>query len=302
MRLKIISVATGLALLMTAMPTQAAGLTSAQVTAVVSLLQSFDVSSDTIAHVQAVLNGQSRPDEREGHINIPARPDEREGYPSTNTGSTTPKLIPPGQFGKILCIALNRNLGVGSQGDDVKNLQQLLMSDLSSGFTGTPTGFFGPITAKAVMRFQMSHGIASSSTGAIGPMTRGFFERECGKGLDGERGKPPMVGSTTSSTAVLSPMISVTPTTGTSSVTASITVKVQNMNYAVDFGNGSSSWLSRGPNAQSSGECVPDNTGYCTITLTNTYTAPSGLNTKYTIKLLHNGETVTSTSIVVSGN
>jgi hypothetical protein len=197
MRLKIISIATGLALLMTAMPAQAAGLTSAQVTAVVSLLQSFDVSSDTIAHVQAVLNGQSRPNDQEGHINIPARPDEREGYPSNNSGSTTPKLLPPGQFGKMLCVALNRNLGVGSQGDDVKNLQQFLMSDSSNGFTGTPTGFFGQITAQAVMRFQMSHGIASSSTGVIGPMTRGFFERECGRGLDGEHGRPPMMGSTT---------------------------------------------------------------------------------------------------------
>jgi hypothetical protein len=190
MRLKLISIATGLALLATAVPAQASGLTSAQVTAVVSLLQSFNVATDTISHVQQVLNGQPGPD----------RPDEREGYPSMNTGSSTPGMpgkMPPGQLGKLACIALNRNLGMGSQGDDVKNLQQFLMSDSSSGFAGTPTGFFGPITAQAVMRFQMSHGIASSSTGAIGPMTRGFFERECGRGLDGEHGKPPMMGSTT---------------------------------------------------------------------------------------------------------
>ncbi len=190
MRLKIISVATGLALLMTAMPAQAAGLTSAQVTAVVSLLQSFDVSSDTIAHVQAVLNGQN-PGGSGG--------ERQEGRPGMGMGSSTPGApgMPPGQFGKMLCIALNRNLGVGSQGDDVKNLQQFLMSDSSSGFSGTATGFFGQLTARAVARFQMSHGIASSTTGAIGPMTRGFFERECGRGLDGEHGRPPMMGSTT---------------------------------------------------------------------------------------------------------
>lgn len=89
----------------------------------------------------------------------------------------------PGQMGKMACITLNRNLRQGSQGDDVKKIQELLIMDPESGFTGGATGFFGPLTARAMMKFQMRMGIASSTDGAVGPLTRGFFERACGKGL-----------------------------------------------------------------------------------------------------------------------
>ena len=60
------------------------------------------------------------------------------------------------------------------------SLQQLLASDPTSGFTATPNGFFGPQTAKAVAHFQVVNGIASSSTGTVGPLTRNFFEQRCG--------------------------------------------------------------------------------------------------------------------------
>src|SRR5579859_381866 len=87
--------------------TQAATLTSDQVNAVVNLLQSFNANSDTISQVQKILTYQPSP---------------------------TAAGMPPGQVGKSLCITLNRNLGVGSQGDDVKNLQQLLSQDPNTGF------------------------------------------------------------------------------------------------------------------------------------------------------------------------
>ncbi len=96
-------------------------------------------------------------------------------------GSTTP----PGQMGKMACITLSRNLGVGSQGDDVKGLQQMLGEDPENDFHGSATGFFGPLTAHAMMMFQMHNGIASTTTGSVGPLTRGFFERRCGNGLGG---------------------------------------------------------------------------------------------------------------------
>jgi hypothetical protein len=102
-------------------------------------------------------------------------------------GSSTMGM-PPGQFGKQACISLTRNLKQGDQGDDVKSLQQMLQQDSSSGFTGSATGFFGPLTAKAMMHFQMNNGIASSTDGSVGPLTRGFFDRHCGKGLDGQQG------------------------------------------------------------------------------------------------------------------
>jgi hypothetical protein len=43
----------------------------------------------------------------------------------TDTGTTTPPvMIPPGQLGKSMCIALNRNLREGDDGSDVMQLQQ----------------------------------------------------------------------------------------------------------------------------------------------------------------------------------
>ncbi len=111
---------------------------------------------------------------------------ENKGWTS---GSSTPWGMPPGQMGKLACITLSRNLRQGDQGDDVKSLQEMLQQDTSSGFSASATGFFGPMTMKAMMKFQMNNGIASSTDGSVGPLTRGFFERRCGKGLDGGMGK-----------------------------------------------------------------------------------------------------------------
>lgn len=139
---------------------QAAPLTGAQLGSVVSLLQSYGVASSTIGAVTRVLTVES---------------------PKPN--------LPPGQVAKALCISLARDLGVGSRGEDVKKLQELLAEDSEVDYRSGPTGFFGPMTAKAMMKFQMKHGIASTTTGIVGPMTRSFFERACGKGLgSGSRG------------------------------------------------------------------------------------------------------------------
>ncbi len=106
---------------------------------------------------------------------------------STSMDSSTTRPdgmgMPPGQMGKMMCLRLDRDLRVGSRGDDVKKLQEMLASDKETGFSGAATGYFGPMTARAMVKFQMRMGIASSTTGNVGPMTRGFFERTCGKGL-----------------------------------------------------------------------------------------------------------------------
>lgn len=100
-------------------------------------------------------------------------------------GSTT-NFMNAGQMGKFACITLSRNLKHGDQGEDVKKLQEMLMGDEQNGFNGTATGFFGPLTMKAMMKFQMRMGIASTTDGSVGPLTRGFFERSCGKGLNSQ--------------------------------------------------------------------------------------------------------------------
>lgn len=103
-------------------------------------------------------------------------------------GSTTPVAMPSGQIAKAACVTLNRNLGVGSRGDDVKGLQQMLSDDSESGYSGGVTGYFGPATARAMAKYQTRFGIASSSTGFVGALTRGFFEKRCGEGLGTQAG------------------------------------------------------------------------------------------------------------------
>jgi len=89
----------------------------------------------------------------------------------------------PGQFAKAVCIELKRDLRVGAKGEDVHKLQEMLASDPESGFRAKATGFFGPLTATAVAKFQARMGIASSTDGRVGVLTRGFFQRACGQGL-----------------------------------------------------------------------------------------------------------------------
>lgn len=72
---------------------------------------------------------------------------------------------------------LSRNLSYGAQGDDVKSLQNFLVSrgHLTADST---TGFFGALTQAAVKAFQAANGIVSSGSpettgyGNVGPSTR----------------------------------------------------------------------------------------------------------------------------------
>lgn len=98
-------------------------------------------------------------------------------------------MMAPGQFGKAMCIELKRDLRHGSQGEDVRKLQEMLRTDPEAGFNAKATGFFGPATAKAMAKFQMRMGIASSTNGLVGPLTRGYFQRKCGNGLDDDMTK-----------------------------------------------------------------------------------------------------------------
>ena len=75
-----------------------------------------------------------------------------------------------------ICSILARNLSQGTQGDDVRGLQEFLNAEgyLSVG----ATGYFGPMTAQAVARWQASEGV--SAVGAFGPMSRERMRMWCG--------------------------------------------------------------------------------------------------------------------------
>jgi PKD repeat protein len=121
-----------------AAPAEASSLTSAQISAILSLLQSFGADQSTINNVSAALNGQA----------------------TTGTNQS--------------CLTLSYNLYAGltdsSTNGQVSQLQQFLGVD--------PTGYFGPMTLQAVQNWQSSHGIVSQGSpdttgyGFVGPQTR----------------------------------------------------------------------------------------------------------------------------------
>ncbi len=190
----VLSAVLGLSLMVPVMA-NAAGLTTNQVSAIVSLLQSFGADAGVVSNVQLVLSGQpapgtgtstmAQPPMHGDNDNDKDKDKDKDQHHGMGNGG-----MPPGQMSKMACLSLSRDLGPGSHGDDVKQLQQLLSDDKDTGFSAQTTGVFGPATSKAMMKFQLKNGIASSGTGKVGPMTRGFFERSCGKGLS--------MGSTTS--------------------------------------------------------------------------------------------------------
>jgi len=70
---------------------------------------------------------------------------------------------------------ITRNLFRGISGDDVTALQELLATDPEVYPEGLITGFYGPLTEQAVIRFQEKFGI--ESVGTVGPITRGTLNK-----------------------------------------------------------------------------------------------------------------------------
>lgn len=71
-------------------------------------------------------------------------------------------------------IMFTRNLTVGSRGDDVKNLQNLLIAKGHLA-VGLNSGYFGGLTKAAVMKYQAASGLPS--TGFVGAMTRATLNK-----------------------------------------------------------------------------------------------------------------------------
>lgn len=141
-----------------AAPQAKAALSASQVSAIISLLQSFGADAATIANVQASLTG---------------------GTPSGGSSS--------GGSGAA-CYAWGRALTVGSVGADVKALQMFLNTSAATqvaasgaGSPGMETETFGPATQAAVAKFQTANGI-SPAAGYFGPVTRAAVAAKCSTG------------------------------------------------------------------------------------------------------------------------
>ena len=67
-------------------------------------------------------------------------------------------------------IALTKNLREGMTDEEIKVLQELLAQDPVIYPEGLVTGYWGPLTTKAIKRFQEKHGI--EAVGEVGPKTK----------------------------------------------------------------------------------------------------------------------------------
>lgn len=183
-----------------------------------------------------------------------------------STGSVG--ITPPTGAAPGLCVRLYRNLGSGSQGDDVYQLQEFLRQQ--GAFSGAATGYFGPLTTAALQTWQSAQGIAShgdpyaTGWGYAGPQTRVRIEKLCGTGAPPEKGE-----------------FTARPNTGDAPLTVSFSANViltdpshiaDAGSYKIVFGDGAETVFdctSDGP----SGVCYGPHTASHTYTAAGTYTA-----------------------------
>lgn len=189
-------------------------------------------TTDVQSQIQALLN-EIKSLQQQIALLVASSTSTGGGWVTGTTTSHGKSDWQPGGVASTTCITLNRNLGIGSQGDDVKSLQEMLSQNSETGFTGTATGFFGQLTAKAMARFQTMMGVASSTDGTVGPLTRNFFDKRCGKSTATGTNMPMMRGAAVFGTITANNNSSVTIQNkdGTSvvvNITASTTIVVLN--------------------------------------------------------------------------
>ncbi|MBI3046037.1 MAG: Ig-like domain-containing protein [Candidatus Harrisonbacteria bacterium] len=87
-----------------------------------------------------------------------------------------PSVAQPSPVVQAVSPVFNQDLQSGARNDDVKRVQQLLASDKEVYPEGLATGFYGSLTQKAVLKFQLKHGVVKSGdepgAGRLGPKTR----------------------------------------------------------------------------------------------------------------------------------
>src|SRR3989344_645786 len=121
-----------------------------------------------------------------------------------------------------ICSILNRNLSQGTQGDDVIGLQEFLSAE--GYLSANATGYFGPMTAQAVAKWQTQEGVAA--VGSFGPMSRERVKVWCGT----------------------ADRFSAAPQRGLAPLTVNFIAHVSynsEITYDIDFGDGSSDFMVR---------------------------------------------------------
>jgi hypothetical protein len=166
--------------LMPAGHARAAGMTEAQIQAVLNLLSTFGTDANTVANVNIALRGGGPGDMKNLRPLASSTPQQRPEQAQGDRGAQPPA-----------CVVFARTLVKGSQGDDVKSLQDFLIGtgDLKE---ATSTTYFGQKTEDALTLWQLREGVASttgdmSGLGSFGPLTRGRIVERCMKIMQDER-------------------------------------------------------------------------------------------------------------------
>ncbi len=101
--------------------------------------------------------------------------------------ATTPAATVAAAPAQLVSPVFNKNLSVGSKGDDVKRLQQLLATDKEIYPEGQVTGYLGNLTKAAIRKFQLKYGVIKKATdpgnGTLGPKTRAKLKEVFGSGV-----------------------------------------------------------------------------------------------------------------------
>jgi peptidoglycan hydrolase-like protein with peptidoglycan-binding domain len=97
------------------------------------------------------------------------------------------RLVAPlallGLFLPALAFAqFNRELGIGSRGQDVALLQAYLAGNPALYPEGLVTGYFGPLTEKAVARWQAMTNVTGDAAGYVGPISLALLNQVPGIG------------------------------------------------------------------------------------------------------------------------
>ena len=156
-----------------------------------------------------------------------------------------------------VCPQIVRSLSRGSTGADVMSLQSYLGV--------IQTGYFGPLTAKAVVQFQASE--ALPPVGIVGPLTRAAFARRCGN-------PQPNPNFSASPTAGLAPLV-VTFTSVYGDASSYQPSFADGQDTLIDFGDGTDSqWVQCNSMERSlDGRCATPKTIQHTYGKSGTYTA-----------------------------
>lgn len=91
-------------------------------------------------------------------------------------------------------VPVTSQMGVGSTGSGVSNLQGFLATNPSMYPEGLVTGYFGPLTSRAVSNFQVAYNLPS--VGRVGPLTMDALNRVIGAGRGIDISGPQMSGLT----------------------------------------------------------------------------------------------------------